>query len=79
MVELAMSDGKGEIIHLHLLCGDEEQAKLMEKNFRLNAENSVRRSLKCSAKNQNIRKNAGNWSPYVNVHTRKLQEPAYDI
>ena len=22
-----------------LLCGDEEQAKLMEKNFRLNAEN----------------------------------------
>ena len=39
MVELAMSDGKGEIIHLHLLCGDEEQAKLMEKNFRLNAEN----------------------------------------
>lgn len=39
MVHLAMSDGKGEIIHLHLLCGDEEQAKLMEKNFRLNAEN----------------------------------------
>ena len=24
---------------VHLLCGDEEQAKLMEKNFRLNAEN----------------------------------------
>ena len=35
----ARHDGKGEIIHLHLLCGDEEQAKLMEKNFRLNAEN----------------------------------------
>lgn len=37
-VTLAMSDGKGEIIHLELLCAGEEQAKRMEKNFRRNAE-----------------------------------------
>ena len=37
-VELAMSDGKGEIIHLKLLCADEEQAKQIEKHFRRNAE-----------------------------------------
>ena len=33
-VHLAMSDGEGEIIRLDLLCGDEEQAKKIEKNFR---------------------------------------------
>lgn len=38
MVELAVSDGKGELVHLHLLCADEEQAKRMEKRFRKNAE-----------------------------------------
>ena len=38
MVELAMSDGVGEVINLKLLCADEAQAKLMEKNFRLDAE-----------------------------------------
>ena len=38
VVELAMSDGKGEIIHLRLLCADENQAELMEKNFRRDAE-----------------------------------------
>ena len=37
-VELAMSDGEGEIIRLRLLCSSEEQAKTMEKNFRKNAE-----------------------------------------
>ena len=37
-VELAMSDGKGEMIHLHLLCAGEEQAKQMEKHFRRDAE-----------------------------------------
>ncbi len=37
-VELAMSDGEGEIIRLRLLCAGEEQAKTMEKNFRKNAE-----------------------------------------
>lgn len=37
-VTLAMSDGKGEVIHLELLCANEEQAKRMEKNFRHNAE-----------------------------------------
>jgi len=37
-VELALSDGAGEIVRLHLLCADEAQAKRMEKNFRKNAE-----------------------------------------
>ena len=38
MVELAVADGKGEMIHLHLLCSGEEQAKKMEKSFRKDAE-----------------------------------------
>ena len=38
MVELAVADGKGEMIHLHLLCAGEEQAKAMEKRFRRDAE-----------------------------------------
>ena len=38
MVELAVADGKGEMIHLHLLCAGEEQAKAMEKRFRKAAE-----------------------------------------
>ena len=38
MVELAVSDGKGEMLHLQLLCADGEQAKRMEKRFRKNAE-----------------------------------------
>lgn len=37
-VSLAMSDGEGDIIQLRLLCGGEEQAKTMEKNFRKKAE-----------------------------------------
>ena len=37
-VTLAMSDGEGDVINLQLLCGGEEQAKIMEKNFRRNAE-----------------------------------------
>ena len=38
MVELAVSDDKGELIHLHLLCASDEQAKKIEKNFRRDAE-----------------------------------------
>ena len=38
MVELGMSDGKGELAHLRLLCADEEQARAIEKRFRKNAE-----------------------------------------
>ena len=34
-----MSDGKGEVVRVELLCAGEEQAKRMEKNFRRNAEN----------------------------------------
>ena len=37
-VQLSMSDGEGDVINLRLLCGGEEQAKIMEKNFRKNAE-----------------------------------------
>ena len=38
-VTLAMSDGKGNIIDLTLLCANEEQAGKIEKNFRKDAEN----------------------------------------
>ena len=38
MVELALADGKGEMIHLHLLCAGEDQARAMEKRFRRDAE-----------------------------------------
>ena len=37
-VQLSMSDGEGDVINLRMLCGGEEQAKIMEKNFRKNAE-----------------------------------------
>lgn len=37
-VELALSDGKGDIINLRLLCADEAQARKIEKNFRRDAE-----------------------------------------
>ncbi len=37
-VALAMSDAKGEIISMRLLCADEEQAKKMRKTFRRRAE-----------------------------------------
>lgn len=38
-VQLALADGKGEIINLRFLCSDEEQAAAIEKNFRRDAEN----------------------------------------
>lgn len=38
MVNLAMSDGMGDIVSLKLLVPDAERAKKMEKNFRLHAE-----------------------------------------
>ena len=37
-VELAMSDGVGEVIHLSFLCAGEEQARQIQKNFRRDAE-----------------------------------------
>ncbi len=37
-VTLAMSDGAGEIIHMTLLCADENQAGRIKKNFRKGAE-----------------------------------------
>ncbi len=38
-VQLALSDGKGEIMNLRFLCSDEAQAQKIEKNFRRDAEN----------------------------------------
>ena len=37
-VELAMGDGKGEVIRMSLLCAGEEQARQIEKRFRRDAE-----------------------------------------
>ena len=37
-VELGMEDGKGEVIRMRLLCAGEDQAKLIEKHFRKDAE-----------------------------------------
>ena len=42
-VTLAMSDGEGEIVRLRLLCGGEEQARKIEKNFRRGAEGYYQR------------------------------------
>lgn len=42
-VELAMSDGRGEIIRLRFLAGNEEFAENIEKNFRKNAEDYLMR------------------------------------
>lgn len=42
-VRLAMSDGKGELIDLSILCLDEEQARKIEKNFRRGAERYYQR------------------------------------
>ena len=38
VVELAMSDGKGEIIRLKILSSGEAQAERIEENFRRHAE-----------------------------------------
>ena len=37
-VHLALSDGKGVILDMQMLCGSEEQAKTVRRNFRKNAE-----------------------------------------
>ena len=42
-VRLSMSDGEGDVIRLRLLCGSEEQAKKIEKNFRRGAESYYQR------------------------------------
>ena len=42
-VKLAMSDGKGEIISLSVLCAGEDQAKIMKKTFRRSAEQIYQR------------------------------------
>lgn len=42
-VELSMSDGVGEIISLSFVCAGEEQAKVIERNFRRGAEDYYQR------------------------------------
>ena len=42
-VTLAMSDDQSELIRLQILCEGEERAKLIEKNFRRNAESYYQR------------------------------------
>lgn len=42
-VSLSLSDGIGNIIAMTLLAADDDQAKLMEKNFRADAENVYHR------------------------------------
>jgi hypothetical protein len=37
-VSLSLADGMGEMISMNILAGNEEQAKIMEKNFQKNAE-----------------------------------------
>lgn len=42
---LSLSDGKGEVMSLSVLCADEEMAKKVKRNFRRNAEDIYRRIL----------------------------------
>ncbi len=43
IVELGMSDGKGEVLNLRFLCAGEEQARKIERNFRTDAEGYYQR------------------------------------
>ena len=43
--ELSLSDGVGRIMKLEILCADETQAKLIEKNFTAGAEDYYRKIL----------------------------------
>lgn len=38
IVTLAMQDGKGEVMHLDILCSGEKQARRIEENYKHNAE-----------------------------------------
>ncbi len=38
-----LNDGVSDILHLRILCADEEQAKLIEKKFRRNAEETYQK------------------------------------
>ena len=42
-VRLSLSDGKGEIVSLSVLCAGEDQAKIMKKTFRRSAEQIYQR------------------------------------
>ena len=53
---LAMSDGVGEVINLSFLCQDEAQAKLIEKNFRRNAEQYYLRIVELLSENNKGKK-----------------------
>ena len=42
-VKLALSDDKGEVLSMTLLCADEEQARKIKRNFRRSAEQICQR------------------------------------
>ena len=52
-VELAMSDGVGEIIHLSFLCAGEEQARQIQKNLRRDAEGYYQKIVALLSENNN--------------------------
>ena len=52
-VELAMSDGVGEVIHLSFLCAGEEQARQIQKNFRRDAEGYYQKIVALLSENNN--------------------------
>ena len=45
VVEMSLSDGKGPLLSMSVVIGDQEQAKTAEKNFRKNAEEYYMRIL----------------------------------
>lgn len=52
MVDLQMSDGMGQVLSLRLLCAGDEQAKLIEKNFRRDAEGYYQRIVEMLSTNE---------------------------
>ena len=54
-VELAMSDGAGEIVHLRLLCADEDQARRSRSTSAKTPRAIIRRSSPCLTRNKRTR------------------------
>lgn len=52
IVYLAMDDGVGKIFDLKILAADEQQAKVIEKNFKKNAENFYQRFIEALSEKQ---------------------------
>lgn len=45
LVELGLNDGISDVMHLQILCADEEQAKQIEKKFRRSAEDTYQKMI----------------------------------